>query len=160
MQRGTPRESDTASRREEACLLNPCNVVAQLVTSQSATVDFTLTCFSYTDVLGPSRIVRKELASSTVHSVHLHIVCRFPLLQKKYEEIYRLDCLIGNRNSGRIWLMKVLQLSLGETRSREIKTLPSSSHDPPMEPRAKWNRVRVNTVYVRTFRSTQIVICA
>ena len=29
VQRGTPRESDTASRREEACLLNPCNVVAQ-----------------------------------------------------------------------------------------------------------------------------------
>ena len=31
VQRGTPRESDTASRREKACLLNPCNVVAQLV---------------------------------------------------------------------------------------------------------------------------------
>ena len=29
VQRRTPRESDTASRREEACLLNPCNVVAQ-----------------------------------------------------------------------------------------------------------------------------------
>ena len=37
VQRGTPRESDTALRREEACLLNPCNVVAQLVTSQLAT---------------------------------------------------------------------------------------------------------------------------
>ena len=33
MQRGTLRESDTASRREEACLLNPFNVVAQLVTT-------------------------------------------------------------------------------------------------------------------------------
>ena len=52
MQRGTPRESDTASRREVACLLNPCNVVAQLVTSQPVTVHLTLTCFSYTDVLG------------------------------------------------------------------------------------------------------------
>ena len=29
VQRGTPRESDAASRREEACMLNPCNVVAQ-----------------------------------------------------------------------------------------------------------------------------------
>ena len=29
VQRGTPRESDTASRREEACLLNLCNVVAE-----------------------------------------------------------------------------------------------------------------------------------
>ena len=53
---GTPRESDTASRREEACLLNPCNVVAQLVTSQPVAVDLTQTCFSCTDVLGPSRI--------------------------------------------------------------------------------------------------------
>ena len=80
MQRGTPRESDTALRREKACLLNPCNVVAQLVTSQPATVDLTLTCFSYTDVLGPSRIVRKQLASSTVHSAHLHVLRGFPFL--------------------------------------------------------------------------------
>ena len=29
VQQGTPRESDTASRREEACLWNLCNVVAQ-----------------------------------------------------------------------------------------------------------------------------------
>ena len=29
VQRGTPRESDTASRPEEVCMLNPCNVVAQ-----------------------------------------------------------------------------------------------------------------------------------
>ena len=43
VQRGTPRESDTASRREEACLLNPCNVVAQLVTSQPDAADTTMT---------------------------------------------------------------------------------------------------------------------
>ena len=30
----------------EKCLLNPCNVVAQWVTSQPVTVDLTLTCFS------------------------------------------------------------------------------------------------------------------
>ena len=29
VQRGTPRESDTASRLEEACLSNPGNVVAK-----------------------------------------------------------------------------------------------------------------------------------
>ena len=29
--------------------------------------------------------------------------------QKKYKEVYHLNCLIGYRNSGRIWLMKVLQ---------------------------------------------------
>ena len=43
VQRGTPRESDTASRREDACLLNPCDVVAQLVTSQPVTADIPLT---------------------------------------------------------------------------------------------------------------------
>ena len=84
VQRGTPRESDTASRREEACLLNKCNVVAQLVTSQPDAVDLTLTCFSHTDVLGPSRIVRKQLASSTVHSAHSHVLRGFPLLHKQF----------------------------------------------------------------------------
>ena len=74
VQRGTSRESDTATRREEACLLNPCNVVAQLVTSQPVTVDLTLTCFSCTDVLGPSRITRKQLASSVVHGALLHVL--------------------------------------------------------------------------------------
>ena len=59
VQRGTPRESDTASRREEACLFKPCNVVALLVTSQPVTVDTTVTFFSHSDVLGPSRITRK-----------------------------------------------------------------------------------------------------
>ena len=44
--------------------------------------------------------------------------------QKKYKEIYRMNCLIGCRNSVRIWLMKVLQQSLGETQSKEVKTLP------------------------------------
>ena len=59
VQRGTPRESDTGLRREEACLLNLCNVVAQLVTSQPVTVDTTVTFFPHSDVLGPSRITRK-----------------------------------------------------------------------------------------------------
>ena len=80
MQRGTPRESDTASRREEARLLNPCNVVALLVTSQLVTVDLTRTCFSYTDVLGPSRISRKQLASSIVLSALAPVLRGFTLL--------------------------------------------------------------------------------
>ena len=45
--------------------------------------------------------------------------------QEKYKEIYRMSCLIGYRNSERIWLMKVLQPSLGETQSKGVKTLPS-----------------------------------
>ena len=57
----SPRESDTASRREEACLLNLCNVVVQQVTSQPDAVDTTLTCFSHLDVLGPSRIAEETI---------------------------------------------------------------------------------------------------
>ena len=50
--------------------------------------------------------------------------------QEKYKEIYRMNCLIGCRNSERIWLMKILQQSLEEPQNKEVKTLP-------MEPRAK-----------------------
>ena len=52
-------------------------------------------------------------------------------------ESYRMNCLIGCRNSERIWLMKVLQQSLGETQSKDVKTLPSDLHELPMEPLAK-----------------------
>ena len=62
------------------CLLNPCNVVAQLVTSQPVTVDTTATFFSHSDVSGPSRITRKSLASFNVHSALEHVLCSFPLL--------------------------------------------------------------------------------
>ena len=48
-----------------------------------------------------------------------------------------MNCLIGYWNSKRIWLMKVLQQSRGETQSKDVKTLPSHSHELPMEPRAK-----------------------
>ena len=44
------------------------------------------------------------------------------------EEVQRdlsSKCLIGYRNSEIIWLMKVLQQSLGEPQSKEVKTLPS-----------------------------------
>ena len=34
---------------------------------------------------------------------------------KKYKEIYRMNCLTGYRNSVRIWLIKVLPKSVGET---------------------------------------------
>ena len=84
VQRETPRESDTASRREEACLLNLCYVVAQLVTSHLVAVDMTRTCFSGTDVLGPSRIREKNnshpCAQRTFHPFcvvsHCCSICR------------------------------------------------------------------------------------
>ena len=47
------------NNRRIFCLLKPCNVVAQLVTSQPVIVDTTVTFFSHSDVLGPSRITRK-----------------------------------------------------------------------------------------------------
>ena len=40
---------------------------------------------------------------------------------KKYKEIYRMNDLIGCRNSVRIWLMKVQQQSRGETQSKEVR---------------------------------------
>ena len=48
-----------------------------------------------------------------------------------------MNCLIGYRNSEKFWLMKVLQQSLGETQSKEVKTLPSHLMNFHMEPRAK-----------------------
>ena len=44
--------------------------------------------------------------------------------RKMYKEIYRINCLIGYRNSGIIWLMQVPQKSFGETWCREVHTLP------------------------------------
>ena len=40
---------------------------------------------------------------------------------KKHKEIYRMNCLIGYRNSERIWLMEVIQQSLGETHSTKSR---------------------------------------
>ena len=67
------------------------------------------------------------------------------------------DCY---RNSGRIWLMKVLRQSFGETQSKEVKTLPVRLMNFQWSREQKWNRVRVSTVYMRTFRRTHIVISA
>ena len=56
--------------------------------------------------------------------------------QKKYKEIYRMNCVIGYWNSWRIWLMKALQKSFGETPEQGQDT-SKSSHELLMEPRAK-----------------------
>ena len=83
--------------------------------------------------------------------------------RRKYKDIYRMNCLLGYRNSGRIWSMKVLQQSFGETQSKEVKTLPTlPSHlmNFQWSREQKWYRVRVSTVYILTSRRTQIVISA
>ena len=65
--------------------------------------------------------------------------------QKKYLENYRMNCLIGYRNLGRInLLMKVLQQSLWETKSKEVKTLPSHLMNFQWSREQKWNQVRVS----------------
>ena len=66
---------------------------------------------------------------------------------KKYKDIYRMSCLIGYRNSERIWSMEVLQQSLGETQSKEVKTHPSHLMNFQWSREQKWNRVREGSVY-------------
>ena len=73
VQRGTLRESYTASRREEACLLNLCFVVAQWVTSQSVTVDMTVTFLFTHRRLRPKSDQREKI----VILVHSALYCPF-----------------------------------------------------------------------------------
>ena len=77
--------------------------------------------------------------------------------RKKYSEIYRMNCLIGNRNSGRFRSMKVLQKSFGETWCRGVQTLPVRLMDLQWSREHTWNQVRVSIVYLRTFRRIRIV---
>ena len=44
--------------------------------------------------------------------------------QKKYKEMYRMNCLIGYRNSKRIWMMQVVLWTHGENLSMDVETLP------------------------------------
>ena len=71
--------------------------------------------------------------------------------RKKYKEIHRMNCLIGCRNLGRIWLMKVLQQILGQTQRKEVKTLPSHLMNFQWSREQKWNRVRVRSVLFTHF---------
>ena len=82
VKRGTPREPDTASRREEACLLNPCNVAAQLITSQPVTVDLTMTFISQSDVL--AQVGSRENSSHhPLCTAHSNTFCATPNSCKK-----------------------------------------------------------------------------
>ena len=77
--------------------------------------------------------------------------------RKRYKEIHRMNRLIGYRNSGRIWLMKVLLKSFGETWCRGVQTLPVRLMNLQWSREQKWNRFLVSTVCSRTSRKTQIV---
>ena len=56
---------------------------------------------------------------------------------KKYKVIYFMTCRIGCWSSKRIWSMNVVFQSHGETLSLDIEDTSSSSHELPMESRAK-----------------------
>ena len=62
---------------------NPCTAAAQLLTSPPVTEDLTMTFISHSDVLGPSRITSKQLASSVVHSALEHMLCHIQLLRTR-----------------------------------------------------------------------------
>ena len=64
-------------------------------------------------------------------------------VSQKYKEIYRMNCLIGYRNSERIWLLKVVRQSHGETLSLDIETLPGHLKNFQWSREHKWNRGRV-----------------
>ena len=80
--------------------------------------------------------------------------------REKYRAICCMNCRTGCRNSGKVWSMKVLQQSLGETQSKEVKTLPSHLMNFQWSREQWWNWVRASTVHIRTFRRTHIVISA
>ena len=80
--------------------------------------------------------------------------------QKKYKEIYRMNCLIGYRNSERTWSMKVFLQSHGETRRMDIEKLPDLLMSYQWSREQKWNRARVSTAFRLTSRKTQILISA
>ena len=79
--------------------------------------------------------------------------------QKKYKEIFRMSCLIGYRNSERIWSMKVVLQSHGETLRLRIETLPVLLMSYQWSREQKWNRVRVSTVYAHFPKDPNCDIC-
>ena len=53
-----------------------------------------------------------------------------------------MNCLIGFRNSERMWLMKVLRQSLGENPEQGSQDTSKSSHEFPMVPQWNWVRAK------------------
>ena len=70
---------------------------------------------------------------------------------KKYRPIYCMTCRTGHRISERIWSMKVVLQSHGETLSVDIETLPVLLMKYQWRREQKWNWVRVSIVSTRTF---------
>ena len=79
---------------------------------------------------------------------------------KKYKAICGKTCRTGCRSWEKIWSMKLVLWSHGETLRLRIKTLPVLLMNYQWSFEQKWNRVRVSIVSTRTFRRTQIAISA
>ena len=78
--------------------------------------------------------------------------------RKKYTDISRMNCLIGYRNSERVWSMKVLQHSLGRNPEQRSQDTSKPPHELPLEPRAKVEPGSgEHSVFSLTFRRTRIV---
>ena len=71
-----------------------------------------------------------------------------------------MTCGTGCRSSEKIWSMKAVLQSHGETLRLRIETLPVLLMSYQWSCEHKWNRVRVSMVSTRTFRRTQIAISA
>ena len=83
VQRGTPRESDTASRREEARSLNPCNVVAQWSHHSSSHDSDILLCTQ----TSWAQVGSHGKQFSSLCTAHIApVLCRLPRLQKRQRE--------------------------------------------------------------------------
>ena len=80
--------------------------------------------------------------------------------KKKYKAICCMTCRIGCSISEKIWSMKVVFQSHGETLRLRIKTLPVLLMNYQWSREQKWNAVRVSMVSTHTFRRTQIAISA
>ena len=126
---------------------------SQLSSSQDSVFDVN----RHTDNPVPERSVStsEELRGDPLHE-STEVENKKKRNQKKYKEIHRTNCLIGCR----ILVDESTSTKPWETQSREVKTFPSRLMNFQWSRKQKWNRVRVSTEHIRTFRRTQIVMSA
>ena len=79
---------------------------------------------------------------------------------KKYRAIYCMTCRTGCRSSERIWLMKEVLWSHGETRRQGIETLPVLLINYQWSRDQRWKRARASTAFTLTSRRHKMAISA
>ena len=103
------------AREKGLCLLNPCNVVAQLVTSLLVTGDLTLTCFSPTDVLG--QVGSRETARI------IHCAQRFCTFLRRFPLLHGSGAVILDLGYGFISGIAVLGFGVAMASTQEVEML-------------------------------------